>query len=100
MTYHVIFAPDAQADLTDMFAHYSSVASYIIPKLEIEIDRIISQLSEFPLSYQAYIGSIRRAVMHTFPYCFYYNISEYTVTIAAVLSQYVDPEYIDNRVYH
>jgi toxin ParE1/3/4 len=84
---HVVWAPRAKRDLTDVWNYYARVASVeVADKLLREINETAARLSRNALRWRArdeLIPGLRSTLVH--PYVIFYRIEDETVQIARVL---------------
>jgi plasmid stabilization system protein ParE len=68
----VRLTPEAEADVTEAYAWYGDRGSELGSDFLRAFDRVLEILGEHPEAYPAVHGSLRRALMHRFPYCVLY----------------------------
>lgn len=87
----VVFRPQAQADALDARTwyanHSASAAELFVAELTATVDRVADHPTAFPTVH----NSIRRAVLHRFPYAVYFVLQEEAIVVLAVHGRQ-DPE--------
>ena len=93
-TTEVHWLPKAERDLNGMTSCYFRISPALADTLQHEVEQIVVQLRQFPLSYASVATNLRRACLNRFPFAIFYRSSSNRVTIAAVLPQRSDPHFI------
>ena len=90
--------PKAERDLSDIAAYYRRISPSLVDAFDREVERILTQLREFPLTATAVTPSLRRFCLSQFPFALYYRPSSELLTVAAVLPQRADPRWISKTL--
>ena len=91
MTRRWIVRPLAQADIDDAVTWYEQQQSGLGSRFLDVLDHVFKRIRETPLQFPTVSVSIRRALLHTFPYAVYFRETEQAVVILAVLHLHRDP---------
>jgi plasmid stabilization system protein ParE len=88
----------AETDIADAADWYDSEQPDLAARFLSDIDQAFARIRERPLQFPVVSGDVRRALMHTFPYAIYFQISNEFVTVLAVLHLRRDPSELRARV--
>ena len=98
--YSVDVHPDVYGELECSRAWYEERAENLGTEFLVEVDRAIEAVRESPAiwPFRDESRSIRRYLVHRFPYGVIYRIREYTVQVLAVMNLRRHPDYWRERV--
>lgn len=85
-----ITAP-AEADLSEILEHYEALRVGIGDRVLLELRRILSQIEQFPESYQLVATPLRRAQLATIPFQIYYAISGAAIPVLGIVPARLHP---------
>ena len=97
MSRALIVTREAEADILDGFRSYEEKALGLGDRFLDALEHCFVRIVPNPRLYQEVEGSIRRAVLHTFPYLVFYTFDSDAVHILAVIHGAQDPAYIKAR---
>ncbi len=80
----VVLRPEADAEALQAHAWYEQRRSGLGAEFSEAMFETVSRIVEQPTAYQSVRGPIRRAVLHRFPYAFYFREDEDTIVVLAV----------------
>jgi len=86
MAFSVKFLPEVKIDLAEAKKYYFKKGGTSLSEdFKAEVNSEIDYIRKFPEHYQIQYQNIRRALIAKFPYAIFYQISENTLIIFAVL---------------
>lgn len=91
MTVRVGLTPEAEADVEEIHAWYAERGAGLGDEFRSALGQCIDGLANFPESHVLIHRSIRRAVLHRFPYCVFYVVEEERVVIHGCFHAHRDP---------
>ena len=97
MTREVIFRSAAERDIREAREWYEQIGPKFADQFTSAVDQAVSLLAENPLAFQALHRSVRRVLLHRFPYALFFVIRETKVVVLAVLHQSRDPRIAQRR---
>ena len=80
-----IVRPLAEADIDSAAQWYENERPGLAARFLTDLDRTFTRIEERPLQFPTIADGIRRALLHTFPYAVYFQLSSENVTVLAVL---------------
>jgi len=80
-----VVRPLAEADIEAAAAWYDGQQSGLGLRFVDAVDQVLTRIHESPLQFPLVSTEIRRALLHTFPYAVYFDVTEQSVVILAVL---------------
>ena len=92
------FLPEAKAELDDAVAYYELQVKGLGSTFKSTTKSTIKRISAFPTAWTEIRPSIRRCIMHKFPYNVLYSIEEDCILIIAIAHHHRNPHYWTNRV--
>ena len=92
MAYELFIRPEAEADLADTYAFYQECRPGLGDDFILCAEEAIERILKRPLQYQEIHMSVRRALIHRFPYCVFYVVVERRVIVIAVMHAARNPE--------
>ncbi len=81
MTWHVLFTPLADEDVTEAYGWYESSRRGLGEEFLEDVEQVVRLISEFPEGCPEVHRELRRALLHRFPYSIYYRLFLPTVII-------------------
>jgi plasmid stabilization system protein ParE len=93
-----IVRPLAEADLEDAARWYDGERAGLAGRFLTDVDRTFARIHERPLQFPTVSSDVRRALMHTFPYAVYFQISDEAILVLAVLHLRRNPKVWRARV--
>ena len=97
MTRALNVRPPAELDILDAYDWYERTHRGLGETFVGEIDIALERICAHPFVFREVETSIRRAVLHTFPYLIFYTVDEFSIEVLGVLHAAQDPEYIRQR---
>ena len=94
----VVVSPLAEADIRETYVWYQERVEGLGSTFLDELDSVFQRILNGPYSYPEVETDIRRCVAHSFPYLVFYTLSDFAVTILAVLHAAQDPAHIAGRL--
>jgi plasmid stabilization system protein ParE len=91
MTPTPLLRPEAQVDFEAAAFWYEDQRPGLGELFSAEVSDLIQRIAESPLRFPAVLPSVRRGLLHGFPYAVYFTVEEQEVVILAVLHQRRDP---------
>jgi toxin ParE1/3/4 len=91
MSYHIIFLPQARADLLDAFHWYQAKQHGLGHEFRFSVNESLSKLAAYPGIYPRVHLHVRRALIRRFPFGIFYFIEETSVIVLAVAHARRDP---------
>ena len=88
----------AEADLDEAARWYNEEHPGLSRRFLTDVDRTFARIRERPGQFPAVAGDVRRALLHTFPYAFYFRAADETVVVIAVLHLRRNPKIWRARV--
>jgi plasmid stabilization system protein ParE len=98
MTVTITWLPKAEQDLADISNYYKHISMSLVEALRLEIEAILTQLQEFPHSYESANATLRRAFLTRYPYVLYFRGTATEVSITAILPQRSNPKTIARQI--
>lgn len=92
MAADVIYAPEAEQDISDAYAWYEGRSPGLGEEFLRAVDACISAIARSPKAHQIVYQSYRRGVVRRFPYVVFYEENDTTVTIYCVFHTARDPD--------
>lgn len=87
----ILILPAAESDLRSAMAHYDEVRSGYGELFRLEIDRTLGLIRRWPSGYEQVSPTLRRAVVHRFPYAVVYRVLPDQVRVVGVVPTRRDP---------
>ena len=88
---------EAELDVIDAVAWYEDQRSGLGGEFLIELDAGMQRIVHTPLQFPVVRDSVRRALLHRFPYSVYFLVSDDMVDVVAVLHQHRNPRTWEER---
>ncbi len=79
--------PEAQADVDEALAWYHDQDHRLVARLLGELDAVFDRIREAPDQFPFVEGTVRRALLHKFPYSVYYVADADRAEVIAVIHQ-------------
>lgn len=98
MTRPLSFKREAEADIQEAFDWYEGRTEGLGAEFLHAVDYALASIQRNPLGYQSVYRSIRRAVVHRFPYIVLYVVRERDIAILACVDSRRDPAHWKARV--
>jgi hypothetical protein len=73
------FHSDAIVELRTIAGHYESLAFGLGSEFVSAVDEAILHIRQFPYLYPAFDGSLRRAILHRFPFGLCYQVTDSSI---------------------
>ena len=80
-----VVRPLAEADIEAAARWYEGQQSGLGLRFVDAVDQVLTRIRETPLQFPPVSTEVRRALLHTFPYAVYFDVTERSVVILAVL---------------
>jgi plasmid stabilization system protein ParE len=98
MSAPVIYLPEAQTDVDEIYAAYEQRAAGLGERFLEQLQKCTATVSSNPLLYAVLRDNVRAALLRKFPYVVYYRFEAGVVYILAVLRGGRDPQVWMKRV--
>ena len=98
MTRALSFKREAEADIHEAFEWYEARSEGLGAEFLRAVDYALASIQRNPLGYQIIYRSMRRAVVHRFPYIVLYIVREQDIAILACVDSRRDPAHWKARV--
>ena len=98
MAAHFLIRPEAQVDIEESAFWYEDQRLGLGELFSAELFELIHRIAEFPLQFPLVGWSVRRGLLHKFPYAVYFLLEDEAAVIIAVLHQRRDPAVWKGRV--
>ena len=85
MAYRLEFRPDAFADVAEAFSWYKQRDPGLSTTFEAELDRTLKLIVTMPSAGRMVYRTLRRALVHRFPFAVYYVLNGDSIEVRAVL---------------
>jgi len=85
VAYRLEFRPDAFADVAEAFSWYEQRDPGLSTTFEAELDRTLKLIVTMPSAGRMVYRTLRRALVHRFPFAVYYVLSGDSIEVRAVL---------------
>jgi plasmid stabilization system protein ParE len=87
----------AKHDIREARAWYRRLSRQLADDFVAEVHAAVSRVLERPLAAELVHRTLRRAVLHRFPYSLFYEARPDRIIVVAVLHQARDPEILEAR---
>ena len=91
MAARFLIRPEARADIEESAFWYEDQRQGLGELFTTELFDLIHRIAEFPLQFPSVGSTVRRGLLHKFPYAVYFLLEEKAAVIVAVLHQRRDP---------
>ena len=91
MAYNLSIRPEAETDLSDAFNYYQHCRPGLGQDFPLCVEVAFERITRNPCQYQAVHKTVRRAVIHRFPYGIYYIVANKHIIVLAVMALMRDP---------
>lgn len=98
MSLPVVFLSGADTDLQAVFNQFEDYREGFGSEFMAALEAHLAHLAVFPLLAPIYLRTVRRRVMHGFPYGIFYEPQPTRLIIVAILDLRQDPERIRRRL--
>ena len=85
MNFDLIVRPEAELDIKDAYAWYEERSPGLGAQFVVEIDESLVLIAREPEMYQKVHRSLRRALIHRFPYGIFYTAETNRIVVLAVM---------------
>ena len=92
------FLPEAKAELDDAVIYYELQVKGLGSTFKSIAKSTIKRVATFPTAWTEIRPSIRRCIMHKFPYNVLYSIENDSIVIIAIAHHHQSPNYWTNRI--
>ena len=96
--HEIAFRPEAEAEASEAFAWYDSKRSGLGDEFLLALDAVVAAIQRNPEQYPVLRSTVRRAVMHRFPYGVFYTVDADRVVVIAVFHGRKNPTRWHGRV--
>lgn len=97
MTREVRLRPEAEQDVADAAGWYEKQREGLGHEFLDEILTMLLSIADNPLMYPNVHRNTRRAIIHRFPFCVYYQLEDATIVVVAVMHGSRSPRRWKNR---
>ena len=98
MVYSVRIRVEAENDLKDAYCYFEQCRTGLGADFMLCIEESLAKISRNPQHYPVLHKSIRRTLVHRFPYGVFYQINEQTIVIFAVMHCAREPKNWNSRI--
>lgn len=91
MARRLIVRPLAESDVDDAGGWYEHQQSGLGLRFLDAVDQVFDRIQAAPLQFPSVSPTVRRALLHTFPYAVYFRATDEAVVVLAVLHLRRDP---------
>jgi plasmid stabilization system protein ParE len=91
MKFHLLVAPEAEADVSDAFSWYEEQMKGLGRGFLSSIEKALQSIQARPARFPIIHKNVRRALLHRFPYALFFVRKEDSIVVIAVLHQARDP---------
>ena len=85
MKYRLELTPEASADVAEAFSWYEQQRAGLGGELEAELTRTFAYVTDMPLASRLVHRTLRRALVHRFPFSVYYSVTADLIEVRAIL---------------
>jgi plasmid stabilization system protein ParE len=78
---------EARADIAEAIAGFRDISPALAARFGVELERVYSNILDYPQMYPAVYKKFRRALLRKFPYSIFYIVHESSVLIIGVVHQ-------------
>jgi plasmid stabilization system protein ParE len=83
---------EAEADLAETYAYYQECRAGLGEDFLLCVEEAFERVLKNPFQYQEVYLDVHRTLVHRFPYCVFYVVSERKVSVIAVMHAARNPE--------
>ena len=94
---HLIVRPDAEADIAAAYDWYEEQREGLGKEFVEEVSTVITAVQSEPLRFPATFRTLRRALVHRFPYGVFFVVRANTVIVVAAMHLARDPRRVHRR---
>lgn len=94
----IVFREEAAADLQEARDWYAERDEGLADDFLGEVERIVGLVAEGPHAFPLVHRTLRRALLHRFPYCVFFELREGSIEVVAVFHAHRDPRGWRSRV--
>lgn len=87
MTLEILISREAQADLAEAIAGFGEISAALTSRFELELERIYTNLLDYPQMYPVVYKNFRRALLRRFPYSVFYIDEKSFILVVGVVHQ-------------
>ena len=87
MTLEILVSREAQADIAEAIAGFRDISPALAARFGVELERVYSNIVDYPQMYAAVYKKFRRALLRKFPYSVFYVVQESSILIIGVIHQ-------------
>ncbi len=98
MTRRLHLWDEADLDLLDAVGWYEDQRAGLGAELLIELDAVMQRILQTPLQFPEIKETVRRALLHRFPYSVYFKVGDETLDVIAILHQQRNPRTWEQRI--
>ena len=97
MPHELIVRPEAEAELADAYAWYEQRVQGLGDQFILSVDAVFQAVIRGPQQYPQVFKTVRRALLHRFPYAVLFVETESRITVLAVFHAKRNPKRWKNR---
>ena len=94
----LIVRAEAEADLAASQLWYEEQHEGLGARFIAEVDGTFRRIQANPLAFTLVRGKLRRALLHRFPFCVFYALTDQHIVVVAVLHAARDPRLWEKRL--
>lgn len=87
MTREILVSREAHLDLAEAAGHLGSISPRLAARFTAELERVFTNVAEYPEMYPLVHKNFRRALLCKFPYSVFYIVAESFILIVGVVHQ-------------
>ncbi|MEI6386531.1 MAG: type II toxin-antitoxin system RelE/ParE family toxin [Spirochaetota bacterium] len=97
MKYDLVIRPEAESEMTDAYEWYELRAVGLGNQFLLSVDAVLQAVTRNPYQYPEIFKSIRRGLVHRFPYAILFIVHEGQIAVLAVFHAKRDPTQWEKR---
>ena len=97
MPHELILRPEAEVELAEAYSWYEQRVPGLGDQFILSVDAVFQAVGRSPNQYPQVFKTVRRALLHRFPYAVFFVESESRITVLAIFHAKRDPKRWQNR---
>ena len=87
MTLEILISREAGADIAEAIGEFNYISPALSARFGAELERVYSNVSEYPQMYPVVYKNFRRALLRRFPYSVFYIVEKTFILVVGVVHQ-------------
>ena len=87
MTREILFSREARADIAEALRGFNDISPALSARFEAELERVYTNVVDYPQMYPVVYKNFRRALLRRFPYSVFYIAETFFILIVGVVHQ-------------